>query len=389
MRILLYTGKGGTGKTTVAAATALRAAELGYRTVVMSTDVAHSLADSLDAELGPEPTAVAPNLWGQESDVYYNLDKWWSTVQEWLKALLAWQGMDELVAEDVAVAPGMEEMANLLWVNRYDQDGEFDVVIVDCAPTGETMRLLAFPESAHWWVDKILPVERRLAQVFGLFIHPLTGMPVPKREVFDAAEDLLHELVALRRLLSDRTEASVRIVVNPERMVIRESQRSFTYLSLYGYVTDAVICNRLLPDSVEEGFFRGWQKNQRAQLRRVEEAFAPIPILTAPLMPDEVVGLDRLRDLAHHIFGEEDSTRIFYPSVSQEVRSEDGGMVLSLGLPFTSKQEVSLAQRADELMVRVGPYTRNVLLPHSLASRTAARARMEGDRLHIYFEKSD
>lgn len=389
MRILLYTGKGGTGKTTAAAATALRAAELGYRTVVMSADAAHSLADSLEARLGPEPAPVAPNLWAQESDVYYNLDKWWGTVQEWIKALLAWQGVDELVADDVAVVPGMEELGNLLWVNSHARCGEFDVVIVDCAPTGETMRLLAFPESAHWWVDKILPVERRLAQVFGPFVHPLTGMPIPKREVFDAAEELLHELIALHNLLSDRTQSSVRIVVNPERMVIRESQRSFTYLSLYGYVTDAIICNRLLPESVEEPFFRGWRKGQRAQLRRIEEAFAPIPILAAPLMPDEVVGLERLRELAHHVFAEEDPTKIFYPSVSQEVRLEDGCRVLSLGLPFISKQEVSLVQRGDELMVRVGPYTRNVLLPRSLASRTAARAKMEGDRLHIYFEGSD
>ncbi|MGB6836922.1 MAG: ArsA family ATPase [Dehalococcoidia bacterium] len=389
MRILLYTGKGGTGKTTAAAATALRAAELGYRTVVVSTDAAHSLADSLETELGPEPTLVAPNLWGQETDVYYNLEKYWGTIQGWLKALLAWQGMDELVAEDIALVPGMEELANLLWVNRHAQSGEFDLVIVDCAPTGETLRLLAFPESAHWWVDKVLPVERRLAQVFGPVIHPLTGMPVPKREVFDAAQELLEQLIDLYRLLSDRAHSSVRVVVNPERMVIRESQRLFTYLNLYGYVTDAIICNRLLPDSLDHRFFGRWQKAQRAHYRLIEEAFAPIPILTAPLMPDEVVGTERLRELAAHIFGDEDPTRIFYPWVAQEVRSEDGRMVLSLGMPFVSKAEISLAQRGDELMVRVGPHTRNVLLPHSLAGRTATGARMEGDRLYIYFEKSD
>jgi len=389
MRIILYTGKGGVGKTTIAAATALRAAALGHRTIVMSTDAAHSLGDSLDVELGPEPCQVADNLWAQETDVYFNLQNWWGTVQEWLTALLAWQGMAELQAEEIAVLPGMEELANLLWVNRHYHSGEFDTIIVDCAPTAETLRLLSFPESARWWVEKILPLQRRMAQVLGPLIHPLTGMPMPKREVFDTAEELLDQLAELYTLLSTRDLASARLVVNPEKMVVRETQRTFTYLSLYGYVTDLVVANRVLTEEAAEGaFFGRWRESQQDRLRFIQEAFSPVPILTLPLMRDEVVGFDRLREVAHLLFRDSDPTKLYYRNIAQEVRAVDGRMVLSLGLPFMTRGDVHLAQRGDELVVRVGGQKRNILLPHSLAGRVATSARMEDERLEIDFEQA-
>jgi len=386
-RIILYTGKGGVGKTTVAAATALRAAELGYRTVVMSTDSAHSLADSFDMPLGPEPVPVAENLWAQESDVYFSIKTWWGVVQEWLTALLVWQGMEELEAEEIAVLPGMEELANLFWVTYHYESGNYDVVIVDCAPTGETLSLLTFPESARWWVDKVLPVERRLAQIAGPVVRGLTGMPVPEKRVFDAGEDLLKRLAHLHELLSDRQVTTVRLVVNPEKMVIKEAQRSFTYLSLYGYVTDAVVCNRLLPPEAGASYFSAWRSAQQRQRRRIKEAFSPLPMLTAPLMESEVVGLDRLRELGSHLFGEDDPSRIFYPAVAQEVRSQDGEYVLSLAMPFVSKREITLAQRGNDLTVRAGAYKRQILLPRVLAGRRATGASMHGDRLDISFTR--
>ena len=388
-RIILYTGKGGVGKTTVSAATALRSAELGHRTVVMSTDSAHSLADSFDVPLGPEPVPVAENLWAQETDVYYNMKNWWGVVQEWLTALLVWQGMQEMEAEEVALVPGMDELANLLWITRNYGSGDFDVVIVDCAPTGQALSLLSFPESARWWVDKVLPVERRLARLAGPVIRGLTGMPVPRKEVFDAAEDLLARLAELHELLSDRRVSTVRLVVNPEKMVIKEAQRSFTYLNLYGYVTDAVVCNRLLPETVEDSYFSIWHEEQQKYRRRIEEAFSPLPILTAPLLEHEVVGVETLREMGQHLFGEEDPTRIYYPAVAQEVRAENGRYVLSLGMPFVSKDEIALAQRGDELTIRAGAYKRQVLLPRALAGRRATGAKIDGERLNITFSPKD
>jgi arsenite-transporting ATPase len=386
-RIILYTGKGGVGKTTVAAATALRAAEMGHRTVVMSTDSAHSLADSFDMPLGPEPVQVAENLWAQESDVYFSIKTWWGVVQEWLTALLVWQGMQELEAEEIAVLPGMEELANLFWVTYHYESGNYDIVIVDCAPTGQTLSLLAFPESARWWVDKVLPVERRVAQIAGPVVRGLTGMPVPGRKVFDAGEDLLKRLAHLHDLLLDPETSTVRLVVNPEKMVIKEAQRSFTYLNLYGYVTDAVVCNRLLPREAASSFFSGWRTAQRRYRRQIKEAFSPLPVLTAPLLEREVVGLERLREIGDHIFGKEDPSRVFYPAVAQEVRSHDGGYVLSLATPFVGKGEIALAQRGDELTVRAGAYKRQILLPRVLAGRTATGASRDGDRLNIFFSR--
>jgi arsenite-transporting ATPase len=386
-RIILYTGKGGVGKTTVAAATALRAAELGHRTVVLSTDPAHSLADAFGVTLGPEPVPVAPNLWGQETDVYHNLRRYWGTVHDWLRALLAWQGVDDMEADEVAAVPGMEELANLLWINRHHESADYDVVVVDCAPTGETLRLLSFPDSARWWIDKLLPIQRRLSQVLRPMMRPLTGMPVPDQEVFKAVEELLLQLGRLHAIMSDRELSTVRLVVNPEKMVIRETQRTFTYLNLYGYVTDAVVCNRVLPASVGDGYFSHWKEAQEGYLQLIHEAFSPLPILSVPLLRDEITGLKALREMARHLFGSDDPTRIYYPSVAHEVRAEDGGFVLSLGAPFATKADVSLAQRGDELSVQVGTHRRNVLLPRVLSGLRATSARVDGGRLNVYFPR--
>jgi len=385
LRVILYTGKGGVGKTTIAAATALQAAKAGYRTIVLSTDPAHSLGDAFDRPLGAEPTPIAPNLWGQESDIYYNLARWWGTVQAWLKALLAWQGVEELVADELAVVPGMEELANLLWVSHHAQSGQYDAVIVDCAPTGHALRLLSFPDAAGWWMRRLLPIHRRATSILRPGIRLISDIPLPTDEVYDAGQHLMEQLLKLHELLANPDVTSVRLVVNAERMVIREAQRAFTYLNLYGYPTDAIICNRLIPQGVEERYLEVWKGVQQEHLRFIEECFSPLPIITAPLLPQEVVGPARLEELGRALFQGRNPLEFFFRGQVQQVSREDGGYVLTLTLPFVSKGEIGLVRQGEELIVRVGRYKRHILLPRLLRGLITTGARWEGGQLRISF----
>ena len=366
MRTILYTGKGGVGKTSVAACTALKAAEMGYKTVVMSTDPAHSLADSFDTELGNDAISIAPNLWGQEVDIIKELEVHWRRVREWLTALMRWQGADDVMAEELAILPGMDEMVALLYINRYHEQGEYDLLVVDCAPTGETLRLLSFPDMARWYMNRLFPLERRVAAAVGPLARGVLRLPVPGAEVFDSIQNLYSQLEQMRRLLVDRSTASIRLVMNPEKMVIKESQRTFTYLNLYGYNTDLVVCNRLLPPELDDRFFKGWRDAQERYLSLIHDSFSPIPVFKALLMDREVVGLDALRDLGVDIFGEEDPTRVFHQGLTQEITKEDGRQVLTLRLPFTGKDDLSVIENKDELVVQVGHYRRNIILPRAL-----------------------
>ena len=385
MRILLYTGKGGVGKTTVAAATAVRLAELGYRTVVMSTDLAHSLADSFDRPLAPEPVELAPNLWAQETDIYYNLQTYWGKVQEWLNAVLAWRQVDEIVADEVSILPGMEEMANLLWINRHRERGQYDVIVVDCAPTGETLRLLSFPEIGRWWIDKILPIHRTAAQFVRPIVRATSGLPMPENDVYDAVKDLFAQLDRLHGMLVDPKLTSVRLVLNPEKMVVKEAQRTYTYFNLFGYPSDLVVCNRVLPAALQDDYFSAWKQTQARHLSDIEQRFAPMPIKEVPLFKDEVVGLERLREFAHALYGDDDPSQIYWQGKTQQVKRVEGGYTLRLPLPFTAKQDVNLTKLGDELVVHVGQHKRNIILPRILVGLDTAGARFEGDELVIKF----
>jgi len=385
MRVILFTGKGGVGKTTVAAATALHSARLGHRTVVLSTDAAHSLGDSFDVSLGPEPKQIGDKLWAQETDVEYNLRKHWGKVEEWLRALLQWRGLDELVADEIAILPGMDELSALLWINQHCGSGDYDLVIVDCAPTGETLKLLSFPDVAGWWVEKMLPIHRRVVGVLRPVIRPFTNLPLPGDDVYAAGEDLFRRLEELHALLADPDISSVRLVVNAEKMVIKEAQRTFTYLNLYGYATDAVVCNRLLPEEVQDDYFRAWKVTQQEHLRVIQESFSPLPIFALPLMEQEVVGTEMLGKVAAALYGEEDPTRLFVRGPVQEVVNEDGRYVLTIALPFVTKAELSLVRNADELVVHAGNFKRNIILPHLLQRLPALGAKFEGNQLRISF----
>src|SRR4051812_15134989 len=281
-RTILYTGKGGVGKTSVAAASALEMARCGLRTVILSTDPAHSLSDSLETELGAQPTPVAANLWGQEVQAEAELERNWQAVQRWLATLLADRGVDQILAEELTVPPGMDEIFSLLQLKKHHASGEFDVIIVDCAPTGETLRLLSFPEVARWWLDKVFPWEKRLLNAARPLARTVLDLPLPGNDVLAEVQQLVRNLVDMSEILRDRERASIRIVMNPERMVVKEAQRTFTYLNLYGYLTDAVVVNRVFPDDVSGGYFSAWRDVQQRQLEFVEEAFAPVPVLRAP-----------------------------------------------------------------------------------------------------------
>src|SRR3954453_17792817 len=380
-RTIRYTGKGGVGKTSVAAATARRCAAAGLRTVVLSTDPAHSLSDSLEAPLGAEPTPAGPNLFGQEVQAQEEMERHWDSVQAWLGSLLEERGVDRIAAEELTVPPGMDELFSLLWIKRHHEEGEFDCVIVDCAPTGETLRLLSFPEVVTWWLERILPSHRRLAP----FARTLFDLPLPGDGVFDDVERLARNLVAMNGILRDHSRTSVRLVMNPDRMVVKEAMRTFTYLNLYGYLTDAVVVNRLLP---AEGYFAAWSEVQREQLELVRSAFEPVPVLTARSMQHEVVGDEMLDKLADEVFGDSDPAELLHTELAQELVTDNGRATLRVSVPFAEKGELSLKKIGTEVIVRVGAQKRTIMLPPALAAYSAGGARFEDGTLEILFEKT-
>ncbi len=383
-RILLYTGKGGVGKTSVAAATALLCAERGYRTIVFSTDIAHSLSDALNIRLGPEPVQIAPNLWGQEPDVFYNVQRYWKTIQTYMATLFSWHGLDEVMAEEMTILPGMDELGSLLWIADHLDQGRFDVIVVDAAPTGETLRLLSLPEASRWWVERVAPIGRRVTRLGGPIIQKVIGVPVPDSTVFEAAERLLRRLEHVHGLLSDPDLTSVRVVMNLEKMSIAEAQRSFTYFHLYGYPSDLVVANRVMPAGVG-GFLEQWRETQQRYLPTVEAAFAPVPIRQVPFFQREMVGLEELRELGASLFGEVDPSTVFYRGRPYSVRRENDGYALSLELPFTSREEVTLARHGDELLITVGSWRRTLVLPRALVDAATVGAKMDGNTLRIQF----
>ena len=387
MRILLFTGKGGVGKTSVAAATALRCADLGYRTVVVSTDAAHSLADSFDQPLGPEPTEVVPNLWGQELDVLYQMEKHWGNVQRYMAAVLAWRGLDELIAEELTVLPGMGELASLIQIVHLHDGGDYEAIIIDCAPTASTLQLLTLPEVARWYLRRIFPLERRAAQISRPILRAITDIPLPDDELFDAVENLIGQLNRMKALLSDPTISSVRLVLNPEKMVIKESQRTFTYLHLYGYATDLVISNRVMSTGVEGDYLASWKDIHQRYGQVIEEAFAPLPIRQVPFFEQEVVGLAMLHRMAEAIYGSEDPTQVYYVGRTYETVREDGHYELRIPLPFVSKEQIILTRSGDELSVHIGNWKRSLILPRALMGLEVEGAIYEGDVLVVRFER--
>jgi arsenite-transporting ATPase len=335
---------------------------------------------------------VSERLWGQEISSERELEAHWGAVQRWLGKVLSDRGVMDIAAEELSVPPGMDELFSLLQIKRHHESGEFDVVIVDCAPTGETLRLLSFPDIARWWLDKVLPWERRMTAAARPIARTLLDLELPGEDVFADVQRLVRNLIAMNEILRDRDRASIRLVMNPERMVIKEAQRTFTYLNLYGYLTDAVIVNRVFPDELEGGYFADWRVRQREHLREVGDAFAPVPVLTVRYFEEEVIGTRMLDRLGEELFatgGTEptDPAAILHGELAREILSENGRTTLRLPVPFSERDELRLHKVGAELVVSVGQRKRTIILPSGLARRSADGARLENGVLEVSFAR--
>lgn len=389
MRIIIYTGKGGVGKTSIAAATAVKMAKQGKRTLILSTDAAHSLADSLAVPIGPDPVQISDNLWGQEVNAIRETERNWGTVQGWITKLLDKAQLKDVTTEEMLVFPGMEELFSLLKIKEHAESGHYDVLVVDCAPTGETLRLLSYPNVLNWWLEKIFPTERKLIKIVRPVAKIVKDIDLPSDDVLDSIERLARGLEEMQRLVLDPEITSVRIVLNPEKMVLAEAKRSFTYLNLFGFNTDAIIVNRVLPDEAGKGFFAHWRDIQKKYEEEIVLNFQPLPILKAPMMQKEVIGLPILEELADIVYGEQVPSAMLYRGRTETIREEDGDMLLELSIPFVEKANLDLTQTGDELTVDAGAYKRKVILPRTLMGREVIGAKYAKDRLIIRFGKRE
>jgi arsenite-transporting ATPase len=385
MRILLFTGKGGVGKTTVAAATAVRAARAGHRTLVTSTDPAHSLADSFGVPLGDQVAEIGKNLWAEQIDAQARLESNWRDIQEHVISLLNWVGVDAVEAEELSVIPGLDEIFSLTDMRRHADSGSYDVLIVDCAPTAETLRLLSLPEVMNWYIERIFPIQRGVVRTIRPVLTRVTSMPIPDDRIFSAVERLHRNLEVVRRLLTEERRSSVRLVVNPEKMVIAEARRTYTYLSLFGYRVDAVVANRIIPDEVSDPYFVKWKEIHAEHLQTIEESFQPVPILRARLFDQELVGMELLERMGTEIYGDGDVTRVLHRDVPIRVRKRGPWYVLSMRLPFIERGDIDVHRKGDELYVRVGSYKRNIILPHALQRLDVKQARFAEEGLEVRF----
>lgn len=389
MRIVLVTGKGGVGKTTVAACTALAAADAGHKTLITSTDPAHSLADALAVPLGSEPTQVVPNLDGQQIDTQHQLDRYWGSIRRQLMNVLDWGGAGGIEAEEFLVFPGMDELFALLEVNRHARSGVYDVIVVDCAPTAETLRLLSLPEVLSWYFEKVLPTERRLMKAARPILSRLTDLPIPQDEVFTTAQSVFKAIEGVKELMSDPEITSARLVVNPEKMVIDEARRTYSYLGLFGYGVDGVIVNRVLPEEVADPYFERWRAIQKGHLDVVDEAFAEVPRIRLRLFDDEMVGVDRLRFMSGELYGDKDPIFDFHATHPFRIIDTEGGLTMEMDIPFVEKSDLDVYRNGHELYIQVGPYRRSFILPDALHRREVTRARLDGGTLTVSFSDPD
>ncbi|HBE60154.1 MAG TPA: arsenic-transporting ATPase [Cyanobacteria bacterium UBA11149] len=389
MRVILMTGKGGVGKTSVAAATGLRCAELGYKTLVLSTDPAHSLADSFDLELSHDPRQVRPNLWGAELDALMELEGNWGAVKRYITQVLQARGLDGVQAEELAILPGMDEIFGLVRMKRHYDEGEYDVLIIDSAPTGTALRLLSLPEVSGWYMRRFYKPLQKMSVALRPLVEPLfkpiAGFSLPDNEVMDAPYEFYEQIEALEKVLTDNTQTSVRLVTNPEKMVIKESLRAHAYLSLYNVSTDLVIANRIIPEEVTDPFFKRWKENQEQYRQEIHDNFSPLPVKEVPLFSEEMCGLAALERLKETLYPGEDPAQVYYQENTIRVVQNKSEYSLELYLPGIPKDRIQLSKTGDELNVRIGNHRRNLVLPQALAALQPSGAKMEDDYLKIRF----
>jgi len=395
LRIIFFAGKGGVGKTSVAAATGIKAAEMGQKTVIMSLDVAHSLSDIFDLDRNlldknrGKPVNVGKGLWIQEIDILEEIGKNWGDIHKYLSLLLNTTGLDEILAEELAILPGMEEISLLLYINRYVLEKKFDVIILDCAPTGESLRFISIPTALEWYIKKIFKMERTIAKYVRPIAKRVYDVPLPGDDYFAAIQYLFERLRGVDEILTDPQTTTVRLITNPEKIVLKETQRAFMYFCLYKMNIDGIIMNRIIPDNVNDTYFKDRMKSQKQYIKKAEEYFNPIPLFPVNLFRDEVLGYESLKSLAGQIYGGKNPLDRFFEGEPYNLSKEDGEYRLVMRLPFIMKKDVELSRVSDELIVRVGSFKRHVLLPRQVAAAKSVRARMEDRHLYIYFRGDD
>jgi len=387
MRIILFTGKGGVGKTTLAAATSLLSAKKGYKTLVISTDAAHSLSDSFEVQLSNAPKKITINLYGQEINALDEIEKKWGLIRSYLTKLFSSQGIDDIEAEEMSVFPGMEELFSLMEIRNFNKTSEYDVAIVDCAPTGDTLRLLSAPEITNWYLKHIFPIQRTAAKAVRPVANRVLPFPFPEDKIFGEMKKIYTQLAEMKEILSDSQKTSIRLVINPEKMVIKEAQRAFTFFNFFGYTVDLIIVNRLIPDEVKDDYFSHWKTIQENYQQIIQDTFSPIPIFSSELFNQEVIGIDLLQKMARIVYGEKDPAQIFFSQKPVTIEKVDGGYVLSMSLPFVEKKDLDLFQKGEELVIKAGNFKRNILLPRILLHYSIKGAKFEKERLRISFSQ--
>jgi len=394
MRILLFSGKGGVGKTSLSAATGTRLAELGYRTLVMSVDPAHSLGDAFDLNSGlfdaktAEPLRVADRLWIHEVNIQKEIKKHWQEIWSYISGLLRTSGLSEIEAEEMAIFPGMEELTALLYVNEWTKEKRYDAIVLDCAPTGESQRYVSMPTTMKWYMQHVFPVQRGVLRAVRPIANRVAPFQLPPDKYFGSVRELFGRIEGIDQLLEDPKVTSVRLVTNAEKMVVRETQRAFVYFSLHGLTVDQVLVNRVLPDNVEDAFFREWRRSQETSLKEIESYFDPVPMRRVPLFRHEVLGLERIRELAREMFGErEDPAAVKRTERPYSFRKRNGRYEVRLQAPFAAKGEVELFKKGDELVIEVGTVRRHVGLPNTMAGLSPVGARLEEGMLIVELEE--
>jgi arsenite-transporting ATPase len=391
MRMMLYAGKGGVGKTCVAGATGIITARTGLKTLVMSLDPAHSLSDAFDLDRSlmdknrGQPIQAGDNLWVQELDVHEEINNYWSEVHSYISLLLNTSGIDDILAEELAVLPGMEELSALLYINKYVKDQLYDVIVLDCAPTAESIRFISMPTALEWYMKKVFRLERK---IFG-YVRPvarrMVDIPLPEDEYFANIESLYVRLKGVDQLLTDPETTSVRLVTNPEKMVLRETQRAYMFFSLHRTSIDAIIINRVFPSGLEEGYLRVWGNNQQKYLDLAETYFNPLPIFKAPLYDSEILGYEKLLEFGESLYNGQDPTQIFFKQKPYQFLKKDEQNFIKLHLPFITKKEIDLIKIGDELIIKIGNFKKNIVLPRAYAVLEPRKARLEEDYLLIEF----
>jgi arsenite-transporting ATPase len=395
MRILLFSGKGGVGKTSLSAATGTRLAELGYRTLVMSVDPAHSLADSFDLQSGlfssktADPYQIADRLWIHEVNIQTEIRRNWHRIWSYISSLLRTSGLSEVEAEEMAIFPGMEELSALLYVNDWHKEKRYDVIVLDCAPTGESLRFVSMPTTMKWYMAHIFPIQRGLLRAVRPIANRVAPFELPPDSYFATIKELFDRIEGIDELLADPRVTSVRLVTNPEKMVVRETQRAFVYFSLHGLTVDQVLVNRVLPEDVDDPFFREWRRSQEKFLKELEAYFDPVPMRKVPLFRHEVLGLERLRELARELYhGKEDPAVVTRTERPYSFRKRNGAYEVRLQAPFAAKGEVGLFKKGEELVIEVGAVRRHVGLPSSMSGLSPVRARLDEGMLVIELQET-